>query len=145
MDVMFAQMMIPHHEQAIDMSLIAESKGVNETVLELAREIKSEQQPEIDQMLSWLERTGSSKDMGHETHMSGMLSEEQMAELLNSTGNDFDRLFLEGMILHHEGAIEMAQMIVGSQNEEARLLADSIVGSQTIQIEQMRLLLDQLG
>jgi uncharacterized protein (DUF305 family) len=78
-------------------------------------------------------------------HMSGMLSEEQMAELLNSTGNDFDRLFLEGMILHHEGAIEMAQMIVGSQNEEARLLADSIVGSQTIQIEQMRLLLDQLG
>ena len=78
----------------------------------------------------------------HAGHMmDGMLSDEEMEELSQASGPDFDRLFLEGMIKHHAGAIEMAEMIVNSQNLEASTLAKNIIDSQRSEIETMKTLL----
>ena len=77
-DLMFAQMMIPHHQQAIEMSNLAETRATNKEVLSLARTIKAEQAPEIEQMKSWLKAAGQS-EMGMEDHMGmGMLTEEEI-------------------------------------------------------------------
>lgn len=152
MDIMFAQMMIPHHQQALDMGFIALAKSQNEDVLQLATEISSEQEPEIAIMRSWLSASGAEDDMGHGGHgmadmghgghgMDGMLTEEQMAALLNSSGSEFDELFLQGMIAHHEGAIDMTRMIINSSNPEVKALAEAIVSSQLEQIAYMRTLL----
>jgi uncharacterized protein (DUF305 family) len=73
-----------------------------------------------------------------------MLSKGQMAELRSANGVEFDRLFLEGMILHHEGAIDMAQMILKSKNDEVRTLGENIVKTQQDEIDRMRSLLDRL-
>jgi uncharacterized protein (DUF305 family) len=95
-------------------------------------------------MSSWLGEKDSHSH-GHEGHtMDGMLTPEQMTALEQAKDGEFDRLFLEGMILHHEGAIEMTQMVVGSNNQEVKELADSIIKSQTAQIEQMKQLLASL-
>lgn len=143
MDIMFAQMMIPHHQQAVDMALLAPDRALSPEVKSLAEEILGEQDPEMQQMGRWLQEAGAPSDMGHQMDMGGMLSEAEMTALVSATGTEFDRLFLEGMILHHQGAIEMTSMIQGSKNEEVRLLATSIVQSQTEQIELMRELLAQ--
>lgn len=141
LDIMFAQMMIPHHEQAIEMSDLALERSSDPEILALAQQIKAAQAPEIEQMTAWIEATGSGMTMDHDMGMDGMLSEAEMTSLRDATGTDFDRLYLEGMIQHHEGAIEMADMIVDSANAEARDLADAIISSQTAEIELMRTLL----
>jgi uncharacterized protein (DUF305 family) len=141
-DIMFAQMMIPHHQQALDMSELALVIAQDSDVVELAAQIKKEQGSEISQMRSWLSSAGASEDMGHGSHgMGGILSEEQMSALLEASGPEFERLFLEGMIAHHEGAIDMAQMVLQSENPEVRALAEAIVTSQQVQIDYMKSLL----
>lgn len=140
-DLMFAQMMIPHHQQAIEMSELAQTSAADQRVKDLAAVIASEQGPEIEQMESWLEATGTPAHMDHDMGMSGMVSEAQMAELAQASAAEFDRLFLELMILHHEGAIDMAQMIIDSDNTEVRGLGEAIVASQTEQIGYMKSLL----
>ena len=142
-DIMFAQMMIPHHQQAVDMGTLAESRSSNPEVRALAAKIKAEQQPEITQMTSWLESARAPIEMGHDMGMGGMLSESEMKELQNASGAAFDRFFLEGMIEHHEGAIEMAQMVVDSNNSEARSLGEAIIKAQTEEIILMKSLLKQ--
>lgn len=144
LDIMFAQMMIPHHQQAVDMGTLAETRAENPKVKELAARIKAEQAPEIEQMKGWLEVANAPLDMGHEMGMDGMLSDEDMARLEGATGAAFDRLYVEGMIEHHRGAIQMAQMIEESENDEARSLAEAIISSQTLQIEEMQRLLEEL-
>ena len=136
-DIMFAQMMIPHHQQAVDMGTLAETRASSPEVKALAATIKAEQAPEITQMESWLSSSGASKGMGHDMAMGGMLSGDEFKALESATGAEFDKLFLEGMIAHHEGAIDMAQMIVDSNNTEANALAAAIISSQTEQIEYM--------
>ena len=140
-DIMFAQMMIPHHQQAVDMSTLAETHTTNPEILALAKQIKDAQAPEIKQMTSWIESSGAGMDMGHDMGMGGMLTDEQMTALSNASGAEFDKLYLQGMIAHHEGAIQMAQMIVGSNNAEAKELAAAIISSQTAEIEKMKTLL----
>lgn len=141
MDIMFAQMMIPHHQQAVDMGTLAQTRASDPAVKALAAEIKAEQAPEIAQMEGWLDSVGASIEMGHEMAMGGMLNDEDFAKLEAASGSEFDRLFLEGMIAHHEGAIDMAQMIVNSNNLEAKALAEAIITSQTDQIQYMESLL----
>jgi len=138
-DRMFAAMMIPHHEQAIQMSELAFLNSTDPEILALANEIKAAQGPEIEQMKSW----GSSMMGSHAGHMmdEGMLSDDEIAQLKDAKGAEFDRLFLEGMIKHHQGAIQMADMIIESANEEAALLGKNIVESQSAEIERMRQLL----
>ena len=140
-DVMFAQMMIPHHQQAVDMGTLAESRSVNSEVKELAAKIKAEQAPEINQMKSWLDAANAPLIMDHEMDMGGMLSDSEFNALENANAAEFDKLFLEKMILHHQGAIQMAQMVVNSNNSEVRDLGNAIITSQTEQITYMESLL----
>lgn len=148
-DLMFAEMMIPHHEQAVEMSTLAETRSTNPEVLALAKQIKDAQQPEIEQMQGWLDasaKPSGEMDMGHMNHgMGGMLTPEQMDALKNASGAAFDNLYLEGMIEHHQGAIQMAHMIQDSANPEARALGDAIVKTQTAEIAQMRSLLTAMS
>jgi len=141
---MFAQMMIPHHRQAIDMSLLAQTRTTNPEILALADAIRSAQGPEIDQMSRWLTNAGASMDMGHSMHMDGVLSDDDMSALDRASGAEFDRLFLQGMIGHHQGAITMANMIMDSANPEVATLGKNIVTSQSQEIELMKRLLNEL-
>lgn len=134
---MFAEMMIPHHEQAIEMSDLALAKSSDPGVRALAQQIKDAQTPEIEQMKSW--GASSEAHVGH--MMDGMLSDDEMTELTSVSGKEFDRLFLEGMIKHHEGAIEMADMVVDSTNSEVATLARTIIDAQRAEIEKMKVLL----
>ncbi|MEY3186054.1 MAG: hypothetical protein RIR58_790 [Actinomycetota bacterium] len=137
-DLMFAAMMVPHHEQAIVMSDIALKNSSNPEVIALATEIKNAQAPEIDQMKSW----GDLDKGSHAGHgMSGMLSDGELRELESATGPEFDQLFLTGMIKHHEGAIDMAEMVTDSRNQEVSTLAKQIVKAQKAEIELMKELL----
>lgn len=147
-DVMFAQMMIPHHEQAIEMTEVLLAKdGVDPEVAELAEEIAAAQGPEIEQMESWLEEWGAPStmdagDMGDMGGMSGLLTDEELDELAAADGPTGTTIFLEGMIEHHEGAIDMAeQHQEDGENDEALELSTSIIETQAAEIERMRELL----
>jgi len=140
-DIMFAQMMIPHHQQAVEMGVLAETRASREEVKKLAAEIKDEQAPEIELMKSWLEAAGAPLEMGHSMEMPGLLSASQMANLEAAKGDQFDKLYLLSMIEHHKGAIEMAQAVLESKNTLVKALAQSIVSSQTDQIAYIESLL----
>jgi uncharacterized protein (DUF305 family) len=135
-------MMIPHHEQAIVMSDLALSKSTNPEILKLAQEIKDAQNPEIELMSNWA-GVDASTHMGHT--MMGMLSDEEIDELKVANGSTFDRLFLEGMIKHHEGAIDMAGMIDDSSNTEVAQLGKNIITTQRAEIALMKELLTKLN
>ena len=137
-DINFAEMMIPHHEQAIEMSEIAFKNTMNSEVLQLAQEIKEARAPEIDLMKSW----SGVKVSTHAGHMmDGMLSEDELDALRGATGAEFDRLFLQGMIKHHQGAIEMAMDVKNSNSMVVAELSAAIITQQEIEITRMEELL----
>ena len=137
-DIAFAEMMIPHHEQAIEMSELALMNSTNPEVLELAQEIKSAQAPEIDLMKSW----AGVKVSTHAGHMmDGMLSEDELNALREASGAEFDRLFLQGMIKHHQGAIEMAMDVKNAKSMVVAELSAAIIAQQEIEITRMEELL----
>ena len=140
-ELMFASMMIPHHSQAVTMSELALANSTNPEVLALATAIRDAQGPEISQMQSWLDEGKYSESESHSMNMGGMMSEEEIAKLAIAKGAAFDRLFLEGMIAHHEGAIQMAEMLKDSTNSEVKKLFSNIVSSQSAEIEAMKALL----
>ena len=147
-DVAFAQGMIPHHEQAVEMAQLAATNSEDERVIELAEGIEAAQGPEIEQMQGWLEEWGESEDdggMDHGGSDTGMMSEEDMAALESATGADFDQMFLEMMTEHHEGAIEMAETeLVDGQHAEALEVAEAISSTQQAEIGEMQTLLEEL-
>jgi uncharacterized protein (DUF305 family) len=147
-DSMFAMMMIPHHEQAIEMSdLILATSGVDQRVLDLAQQIKAAQAPEIELMQSWLDDWGmpSSGGMDGMDHGDGMMSEDDMTALEAAEGAEAARLYLEQMIEHHQGAIEMAQdELDDGANPDVVALAQRIITSQTAEIATMQELLTQV-
>lgn len=143
-EIMFAQMMIPHHEQAISMSETALKKSRNQTILKLSNQIKSLQGTEKSQLAYWLKATDSSMTMDHDMQMSGMLTVKELASLKRLTGTQFDRTFLQLMIKHHQGAIEMVDLISDSKNLEAKALAKAIKSAQSKEITSMKLLLKKL-
>lgn len=144
-EAMFLQMMIPHHQQAIVISDLAISISKNEDILKLANQIKDAQAPEIAQMKSWLKAAGLGEDPGHSMHaMAGMLTDSQIEQLKTSTGKDFDRQFLSGMIAHHEGAVDMVGMIESSSDLKLRDFGKQINLSQTDEIEVMKQLLKSI-
>jgi uncharacterized protein (DUF305 family) len=145
-DIMFAQMMIPHHQQAVDMSELALEKTTDPDVRALAEQIRDAQASEIELMEGWLDDAEGGMSLGQNDMgmgMGGMLSEDEMSALEDATGAEFERLYLEGMIEHHEGAIRMAQMILNSENPEVKALGEAIVESQTAEIEQMKQMLGE--
>jgi uncharacterized protein (DUF305 family) len=148
-DVMFLQGMIPHHQQAIDMSKVVPAHSKNADVIALAAKIQAAQQPEIDEMNKWLTDAGQSgsmggMDMGDMGGM-GMMSDSEMTDLEAANGSAFDKLFLTGMIAHHEGAVHMAKAIIANgQDSRVRELATNILTGQTAEIEQMKAMLTAL-
>jgi len=152
-ELMFAEMMIPHHLQAVEMSELAMTNSTNPEVLSLAAAIKAGQEPEIAQMQSWLDQTPSIRNPGSMDHggmdhggmmMGGMATPAQMAELATLSSPQFDDLFLRLMIDHHEGALDMVSMIQGSSNPEVLALAADITRVQKEEILTMRALLQTL-
>jgi uncharacterized protein (DUF305 family) len=145
-DAMFLQMMIPHHEQAIVMSDLALKISKNPAILDLAKQIKAAQNPEIAQMKNWLAESGFSEDPGHSMDgMGGMLSNEDLQILSKSSGKDFEKLFLNGMIQHHQGAIQMVNMLSNSKDSELKNFGQTIVKTQSAEIELMYELLKKLN
>ena len=142
-DIMFVQMMIPHHEQAVEMSdLLLAKEGVDEEVAELAQRIKAAQQPEIELMEEWLDDWDADMPMDGMDHGDGMMSGDDMAALEDATGDEASALFLEQMIEHHEGAILMAEgEVEAGENPDAVALAEKIIVDQTAEIEEMKQLL----
>ncbi|WP_411720175.1 DUF305 domain-containing protein [Mycetocola sp.] len=146
-DVIFAQMMIPHHEQAVEMSdMLLAKDGIAEQVRSLATQIKDAQQPEIDQLNEWLDAWGADDSMGGMDHgMDGMMSEDDMKTLEDASGDDASKLFLEQMVVHHEGAVEMAETEINDGvNPDAIEMAETIVSTQSEEINVMHNLLGSL-
>ncbi|MGN9810988.1 DUF305 domain-containing protein [Micromonospora sp. BQ11] len=150
-DVMFAQMMIPHHRQAVEMADLATARAGDPEVKRLAGQIKGAQGPEIATMSGWLAEWGRpvpspGAEMPHMGHgMPGMMSEADMSGLAAASGREFDRQFLTMMIAHHDGAVTMAQTEL-SEGADARAkdLAQQIITSQQAEIATMRKILDRL-
>ena len=149
-DVTFVQGMIPHHRGALEMAQLAESRAEDPRVQDLATRIEAAQDPEIETMTGWLEDWGQpeSDDMGGMDmggmDMGGM--DMDMSGLEAATGAEFDRMFLEMMIEHHRGAVEMAETeIAEGQNADAIALAREISSSQTAEIAEMETLLAEFG
>ncbi|MFJ9010712.1 DUF305 domain-containing protein [Streptomyces canus] len=151
-DVSFAQDMIPHHQQAIQMSRMAASQASSAEVKDLAARIEKAQDPEIETMSGWLESWGedvpsSMPGMDHGGHsessdMPGMMDTEDMDKLMKASGKDFDTMFLTMMVEHHEGAVEMATTEKDKgQYGPAKKLADDIITAQNAEIEEMNKLL----
>lgn len=147
-DVSFAQMMIPHHEQAVEMSdVILAKTGIDARVVELAEQIKAAQAPEIEQLTEWLAEWDAPADpmAGMDHSMDGMMSAEDMAALAAAEATEASRLFLEQMIVHHEGAIDMAEVELSSgENADAVAMADAIVSTQSGEIALMKEILGSL-
>ena len=144
-DIMFLQMMIPHHEQAIEMSKLAAENTRSAGVIDLANRIEAAQQPEIDLMKKLLSDAGQSEmpghGMSHGTSDVGMLSESDMIALASAKEQGFDALYLTGMIAHHNGAIAMAGEVSNSSNSDVKELVSKIISSQTAEIMEMNKLL----
>jgi uncharacterized protein (DUF305 family) len=149
-DVAFASNMVPHHVGALEMAEVILGKdGIPAEVQDLAARIEAAQQPEINQMNDWLKAWGTPAMAGghggHSMMMSGMMSEVDMMALEDAEGTEAARLFLEGMIVHHKGAVEMAQVEVdGGKFPEAVALARAIIEQQTTEISEMETLLANL-
>ena len=145
-DVMFLQMMIPHHQQAIDISNIALKTSKDSELLALASAIITAQTAEITQMKSWLKDAGATTEMGHSmSGMGGMLDDAELSALSAAAGKTFDSLWLQGMIGHHDGAIHMTTMIEDASNLEIKKFGENVLQDQSAQIVQMRAMLKRIG
>ncbi|MCZ6937604.1 DUF305 domain-containing protein [Micrococcus luteus] len=150
-DVMFAQMMIPHHQQAVEMSeMLLAKDDVPAEVAAFAQKVIDAQGPEIKRMNSMLTAWGQDpvdtdgmdgmEGMDH-GGMSGMMSEEDMTALDQAQGTEAARLYLEQMTAHHKGAVDMAK---DGQNPQAVQLAEQVIADQEAEITEMQQMLDKL-
>jgi len=143
-DVRFMHGMIPHHAQALDMTDLIADRTDNENIRRLAQRIEISQLDEIARMRRWLESRGESVpgEHHHGALMPGMLTEEEMARLSAAQGSEFDRLFLELMIHHHEGALVMVDDLFttdgAGQEAEIFLFASHVDADQRAEIARMR-------
>jgi uncharacterized protein (DUF305 family) len=144
-DSAFVMMMIPHHEQAIEMSdTILGKADIDQRVLDLAQQIKKAQIPEIELMNGWLDDWGFGSMEGMD-HGGGMMSEDDMAALDSASGKEAASLFLTQMIEHHQGALTVAETVIANgQNPDVITLAKNIVTSQTAEIATMKQVLSDL-
>jgi uncharacterized protein (DUF305 family) len=152
-DVEFFERMIPHHAQALEMTALVTERTTNPDLRLLAQRIEISQRDEIAQMEGWLRARGlpvpapHANHAGHDQLMPGMLNDEQMRQLEQARGEEFDRLFLEFMIYHHQGAITMAQELYergGGLEPESDRFAREVIADQGIEISRMQQMLAQL-
>ncbi|MGW6563956.1 DUF305 domain-containing protein [Streptomyces sp. NPDC054975] len=155
-DVTFAQAMIPHHQQALEMARLAEGRAEDAGVKKIVADVEKAQDPEIRTMKTWLKAWGkpetAAQGGGHggghggDGHaMAGMMSEQDMKDLAALRGKAFDRKFAELMIAHHEGAVEMAEAEQkNGRDATARKLADDVVRTQSAEIAELKKILGRL-
>jgi len=154
-DVAFAQMMIPHHQQALEMADLALASAESPQVRDLAEQIQAAQQPEINTMSGWLQGWGtpvpspgvamdhSGHDMGGMSGGTGMMTQQQMDDLAAASGMQFDQMWLGMMIAHHEGAIEMSRQVLETTSDpQVEQLAQAIIDGQAAEVATMRTLMD---
>ncbi|MEU5716070.1 DUF305 domain-containing protein [Streptomyces sp. NPDC020403] len=148
-DVSFAKEMIQHHRQAVEMAELADTRAASDATRQLASKIKAAQDPEIRTMSGWLTAWGEEvpadmSGMGHDmaSAMPGMMSGEDMRQLGEAKGAEFDTMFAEMMIEHHEGAVEMARTEkADGAYGPAKKLADAVIKTQTAEIDEMKKML----
>jgi len=153
-DVMFAQMMIPHHQQAVEMSeMLLAKDNIPDNVRDFAQGVVAAQGPEIERMnamlTAWdeepMSESGGMEGMDHGSGMDGMMSEEDMAALEEAQGVEAARLYLEQMTVHHEGAVDMARDEVDNgENPQAVALAQQVIEDQEAEIQEMETMLQEL-
>ena len=160
-DVRFMQHMLVHHAQAVEMVELLKTRGASETVRRLGERIAQSQQAEMELMQEWLSSRGlpaaaPDPHAGHRGHapdpnapvMPGMLSPAQMAALAAASGAEFDRLFLQGMIRHHQGALDMVEdLLAHPDTAEDPMLSDfasSVTADQSAEILRMQSILSEL-
>ena len=159
-DVAFMQGMIAHHGQALEMTALVPARSTNQTLHVLSARIEQTQLNEIERMVNWLEARGETVPDpaayrehaagGHEEHsghMPGMLTPAEMAQLAGASGTQFDRLFLEKMIRHHEGALTMVaelQAAGGGNEAEVYIFAADVDADQRAEIARMQSMLNQI-
>lgn len=146
-DVAFVQQMIPHHTEAVNMAKLVPSRSTNPQVIDLAGRIEKGQDPEIQQMQGWLSswnasmpgmNTGTMPGMS-DGSMPGMMSAGEMKQLEQATGTMFDQMWLDMMIKHHQGAVDMAKTELGKgASPEAKALAQKVIDAQQGEITEMR-------
>ncbi|MGW1883960.1 DUF305 domain-containing protein [Streptomyces sp. NPDC001970] len=146
-DITYAQMMIIHHTQALEMTTLVPERAGSEPVKRLAERITAAQQPEIGAMQGWLTSNGGGKDGksgdGHGAHdhaaMPGMATKAQLDQLRAARGKAFDELFLKLMITHHQGAVTMAgDVLAQGNNVQVEEMANDVIAQQTAEINRMR-------
>jgi uncharacterized protein (DUF305 family) len=152
-DVTFAQQMIPHHSQALEMAKLVAGHTTTAKVVDLAGRIQKAQDPEIQQMTGWLSKwgaapattsTGGMPGMGDGTPMPGMMSAQEMQQLGQAKGAAFDTMWLQMMTQHHQGAIDMAKTELGQgASSDAKALAQKIIDGQQAEITEMKGILGQ--
>ncbi|MFI9075696.1 DUF305 domain-containing protein [Streptomyces sioyaensis] len=162
-DVAFAQSMIPHHEQAVEMAQLADGRASDTEIKTLAAAIEKAQGPEITTMRGWLKAWGAPASSAHgmpgmpgmdhgsggmdhgSGGMSGMMSAKDMTDLKAAKGTGFDRKFAQMMIGHHNGAITMAKDEQrNGRNATAKKLAGDVIKNQTAEVAKMNKILDRL-
>jgi uncharacterized protein (DUF305 family) len=161
-DIKFMSGMIPHHAQAVLMATWAQTHGASPALQLMCERMLISQRDEIAMMRTWLRDRGQPvpaadathmkmehDGMSHDMLMPGMLSEAEMAALNKARGKEFDRLFLIGMIKHHQGAIGMVEELFAShgaaQDDQIYLFASDVQADQAAEIERMQLMLEALG
>lgn len=142
-DVTFVTSMIPHHAQALEMAALAPDRAQDKRVVALASRIAAGQGPEIQAMQAWLRQQGMAavdEDAGHGDHgdMPGMASPEDMTRLVAARGVGFDRMFLQLMTQHHQGAVQMANEAVGAVHPIVSEMVDDTVATQSAEITRMQ-------
>jgi uncharacterized protein (DUF305 family) len=141
-DISYAQMMIVHHRQALEMTELAPDRAKSAKLKQLAQRIAAGQAPEIEAMRAWLKDAGADEQADHAHHhmaMPGMATDEQLAKLRAARGDAFDALFLKLMIAHHEGAVTMAADVKGKGNNiRIEEMADDVIAQQSAEISRMQ-------
>ena len=147
-DVAFVQGMIPHHQQALEMTALVGDRADDPDLTTIAERIEVSQVAEIEQLEGWLTARGESVSGIHAGHgdgehgMPGMLTPQEMTRLERASGRRFDELFLLGMIRHHEGAVPMVESLLtegeGGQESEVFQLARHIGSDQQVEIAAMK-------
>ncbi|MFG3519856.1 DUF305 domain-containing protein [Nocardia nova] len=144
-DVSFLTMMYPHHAQAVEMAKLVPGRSQNQELITLAANVEKAQAPEMEQFAALLHSFGKPAPQATMNHpMNGVMTSEQMTQLRNASGADFDRMWLQMMIAHHQGAVDMANTeLADGTNADAKALAHNILTAQQAEIQQMRGMLGQ--
>ncbi|HEX8629223.1 MAG TPA: DUF305 domain-containing protein, partial [Catenuloplanes sp.] len=148
LDEMFVTDMIPHHRQAVEMATLAVTRAGDARVKKLAARIGTAQDAEIKTMIGWLKgwrRPVPEPDKAHTAHGPGMMDHAEMEDLKAAKGKDFDRMFCEMMVRHHEGALQMADAVKSrGQNPAVRSMGAEVARTQKAEVTELRGILADL-